>query len=226
LLGKVPNLGQKIAGKSIPLEKFVARKARKFQSQNSRLVLPALEVAYLFLAITHAPRHVIVTRMLPDVNRALDEIHKHEKNPKRYYPEHGGEASFWDDWALVLFLKGVCLRYVAYPDADAELDPDEVVTIPKEEAEKAAEAAFRKVFEIGPKIELDHHLVYHSHYELGRLLACQGKTDAARAEFDLVLSGKTLEVGPSGRKGKYSMENALHMRTHAANDALHQAHRL
>jgi hypothetical protein len=43
-------------------------------------------------------------------------------------------------------------------------------------------------------------------YEYGRLLRCQGKTDEAREQFELVLSGKTLEVGPSGRKGKYSME--------------------
>ena len=27
-------------------------------------------------------------------------------------------------------------------------------------------------------------------------------------------------MGPSGKKGKYSMENALHMRTHAAMDVL------
>ena len=43
-------------------------------------------------------------------------------------------------------------------------------------------------------------------YELGRLLACQGNIESARHEFELVLSGKPLEVGTSGRKGKYSME--------------------
>lgn len=43
-------------------------------------------------------------------------------------------------------------------------------------------------------------------YELGRLLACQGKTEEAKHEFELVLSGNYLEVGASGRKGKYSLE--------------------
>jgi predicted ester cyclase len=59
-------------------------------------------------------------------------------------------------------------------------------------------------------------------YELGRLLVCQGDHDSARKEFELVISGKHLEVGPSGKKvrmlpfiystadtrfkGKYSME--------------------
>jgi hypothetical protein len=43
-------------------------------------------------------------------------------------------------------------------------------------------------------------------YECGRLLACQGELDAARHEFELVLSGKPLEVGPSGKKSRYSLE--------------------
>ena len=42
------------------------------------------------------------------------------------------------------------------------LDPTEVVAIGKAEAEKEAEYAFRLVIEHGPKIELDHHLVYHT----------------------------------------------------------------
>lgn len=32
----------------------------------------------------------------------------------------------------------------------------------KEESAKRAVAAFKAVFECGPKIELDHHLVYHA----------------------------------------------------------------
>ena len=32
----------------------------------------------------------------------------------------------------------------------------------KEESAKRAVAAFEAVFECGPKIELDHHLVYHA----------------------------------------------------------------
>ena len=63
---------------------------------------------------------------------------------------------------------------------------------------------------------------------------------AAKDQFDLVLSGQALGVNTAGRKGKYSMEvrglhisfilssfncviksqQALHMRTHAAIDAL------
>ncbi|KAJ7094894.1 hypothetical protein C8R43DRAFT_852355, partial [Mycena crocata] len=60
------------------------------------------------------------------------------------------------------FLEGVCLRYVAFPDPDAVLDPTEVPHVPQAEAAAGAKAAFEAVFEHGPKIELDHHLVYHA----------------------------------------------------------------
>ncbi|XP_006464184.1 hypothetical protein AGABI2DRAFT_194724 [Agaricus bisporus var. bisporus H97] len=217
IMKKVPELRQRIAGKSIPLEKFVARKARKFLQQGNRLALPALELSYIFLGIAHAPREVIVNKMLPEIEKLLTKLDTHKSDSKKY---EGG--SYWDDYCLAHFLQGVCLRYAAYPDPDAVLDPNETLKIPKEEAATKSEEAFRHVLENGPKITLDHHIVYYTHYELGRLLACQGHHDAARNEFELVTSGKYLEVGPSGRKGKYSMENALQMRCHAALDAIHQ----
>ncbi|KAJ7200812.1 hypothetical protein GGX14DRAFT_466162 [Mycena pura] len=215
LMERVPGLRQKIAGKSIPLEKFVARKARKFLAQDGRLALPALEMSYVFLAIAHAPRRIVETRMLPSVRALLDPLTK--PNAEKTYG-----TGYWDDLCLARFLEGVCLRYIAFPDPDAVLDPKETPSVSRDEAAEGAKAAFLAVFENGPKIELDHHLVYHAHYEYGRLMACLGDEAEARKQFDLVLSGKYLEVGPSGRKGRYSMENALTMRTHAAADALHQ----
>ncbi|KAF8632740.1 hypothetical protein AX15_001709 [Amanita polypyramis BW_CC] len=161
----VPGLRQKVAGKSIPLEKLVARKARKFQSQRNRLMLPGLELAYTFFAISYAPRSVLTDRMLPEVYRALDKLKQYSGangkggNEKEY---EGDGIGYWDDYCLAKFLEGVCLRYVAYPDRDAKVDPDEPVSIPQEEAETKSVAAFRFIFENGPKIELDHHIVYHA----------------------------------------------------------------
>ncbi|KAF7427802.1 hypothetical protein PC9H_007018 [Pleurotus ostreatus] len=246
LMEKVPGLRQRIAGKSIPLEKFIARKARKFQQQGHRLLLPALELSYVFLGIAHAPRKVITDKILVEVRRVLGEMEgryayedttvaggkakgaEGEPKKRRSVSEYeGGTAEFWDDYCLAKFLEGVCLRYVAYPDPDAALDPAEVPSIPKEEAEKAATQAFETVFENGMKIELDHYLVYHAHYELGRLLTCQGDVHGARKHLDLVLSGKTLTLRKYHThlffrvlQGKYSMENALNIRAHAALEAL------
>ncbi|KAJ7200809.1 hypothetical protein GGX14DRAFT_371842, partial [Mycena pura] len=106
------------------------------------------------------------------------------------------------------FLEGVCLRYIAFPDPDTVLDPKETPSVSRDEAAEGAKVAFLAVFENGPKIELDHHLVYHARayafflfrsaymrrlaildYEYGRLMACVGDEAEARKQFDLVLSG-------------------------------------
>jgi tetratricopeptide (TPR) repeat protein len=215
LMEAVPSLRQRIAGKSIPLEKFVARKSRKFTAQSNRLILPALEIAYLFLAIAHAPRSILTSKMIPETDKALEELKARGEKSEGY----------WDDWCLATFLRGVCLRYVACPDPDAVLGEEEGEERDgwtKERAGREAREAFEGVFKHGTKIELDHHLVYYAHYELGRLLVCLGDIDAGRRHFEMVLSGKPLEVKYSNRKGKYSMENALHMRTFAAVEALKQ----
>lgn len=48
-------------------------------------------------------------------------------------------------------------------------------------------------------------------YEYGRLLACTGDVEGAKHQFELVLSGKHLEVNAAGKKGKYSLEVGLHI---------------
>ncbi|KAL1748304.1 hypothetical protein HDZ31DRAFT_79835 [Schizophyllum fasciatum] len=264
LMNRVPALRQRIAGKSIPLEKLVARKARKYTTHHHRLVLPALELAYLFLGIAHAPRQVLVGKMLPEVwaaarmlglrgvaeeasvanvtdtaaqqsfaignslatgttaangsAEATADAEMRTVNMAELARNYG--KGFWDDLVLVRFLEGVCLRYVAYPDPDAVVDAVATPGSGVADAAEKARTAFENVFSYGPQVELDHHLVYHAHYELGRLLACTGDTAGARRQFELVLSGKHLEVNAAGRKGRYSMEKALMMRTHAAMEAL------
>lgn len=108
---EVPKLRQRIAGKSIPLEKFVARKARKCEAQGGRLLLPALEIAYILHAVSRAPRSVIAEQMLPLVEAALAELKQYERSPEKY----GKGSEFWDDWCLARHLEGACLRYIAYP---------------------------------------------------------------------------------------------------------------
>lgn len=101
----------------------MARKARKCQSQNGRLALPALELAYLFLAIAHAPKQVILEKMLPLVDVQLAELRAHAKDTKKYgllpgsgsgsasektAGARGGKAGvgYWDDWCLTRFFGG------------------------------------------------------------------------------------------------------------------------
>ncbi|KAH9837579.1 uncharacterized protein C8Q71DRAFT_753294 [Rhodofomes roseus] len=219
LMEQVPTLRQRIAGKSIPLEKLVARKARKFQEQKGRLALAALEFGYLFLCIEHAPRTVILSHMLPQTDALLAELQGHRDRPTAY------DGYFWDDWCLAQFLRGVCLRYVAYPDADTVPD-DAELPMSQADAERDAVLAFEAVFADGDKIALDHYLNYFAHFEYGRLLACKRDKAGAREHLELVMSGKSLEGPGVHRKGKYSMENGLHVRTHAALEALDRKDRL
>jgi Protein of unknown function (DUF3808) len=123
LMTEVPKLRQRIAGKSIPLEKFVARKARKCEAQAGRLVLPALELVYILHAVSRAPRPVIAQQMLPLIEGVLAELGRYVGKPEEYAANAKGQRSaagsgagaFWDDWCLARHLEGACLRYIAYP---------------------------------------------------------------------------------------------------------------
>ena len=81
--------------------------------------MPALEFGYNFLAIAHAPQSVIVGRMLPLIEEQLQKLDVAKEKPESYGYQDGktpGDAGqYWDDIALCRFLKGVCLRYMAYP---------------------------------------------------------------------------------------------------------------
>ena len=119
----------------------MARKARKFIAQGHRLALAGLEIAYIFHGIAHAPRSVIVTKMLPEVDKALERLgvlvevqereaefdekpavaanvksEKQKNEKERKEKEYAaGKGGYWDDYCLALFLRGVCMRYIAYP---------------------------------------------------------------------------------------------------------------
>lgn len=199
LISKTPDLMQRIAGKSIPLEKFAARKAKKFQEQG-RLLLPALEFSYIYHCISNAPRYVLADEHLVDISQNMRAIHEAENDPSSYF---GGEDEYWDDFCLAHFLRAVTLKYIAHPETHAKARPRES-PIPIEEAEEQAEMSLKKVISNGTKLTTDHYLIYFAHYELGRLYAAMGRREAAKEEFNLILSGKNL--GDKGRKGKYSMQ--------------------
>lgn len=107
----VPDLMQRIAGKSIPLEvsssvgqaaircspqfvfsqKFVARRARKFVAQGNRLTLPGIELAYVLNCLGLSPRFILFDEHLDQVSSVLAELHQ-IKDPASY----GKGDEFWD----------------------------------------------------------------------------------------------------------------------------------
>ena len=50
--------------------------------------------------------------MLPQVDIVLTRLSQSKDDINGYI---GGRESYWDDFCLGMFLKGVCMRYVAYP---------------------------------------------------------------------------------------------------------------
>ncbi|KAG8947808.1 hypothetical protein FRC04_010294 [Tulasnella sp. 424] len=203
---QVPGSMKKIAGKHIPVEKFVSRKSKKFLSQGNRLLHPTLEFCYMVGGMSHTPRTVFVSTIIPSLTQSLSTLASHSSKPSSY----GNGTGYWDDYALAQLLNGACHRYVAYPNQDAIETEEEKklveATISKEAASKKAEESLKWVVENGTKIELDHQLVYTAHLELGRLYSCFGDIEGARRELELVNSGKPLEVNAAGRKGKYSLQ--------------------
>lgn len=209
---RVPTLTQKIAGKSIPMEKFVARKSKKFTTYG-RLLLPGLEFAYVYHCLSNAPRYILCDEALVMVSDALADLHDVE-DPSQYYS--GDE--YYDDLCLAHFLRGVCLKFIACPEKHSKVRPKES-PIPEQEAAEQAEISFKTVLEHGHQLKLDHWLVYFAHYELGRLYAGTGRIAEAKEQLNLVLSQKVLE-DKSGRKGKYSLQNMVHLRANGALNAI------
>lgn len=220
LMAKVPGLMRRIAGKSIPMEKFVARKAHKFNTQG-RLLLPALEFSYIYHCMSNAPQYALADTHLVTISDTLASLTEYESSPESY-PD-GGAAAFWDDLCLAHFLRGVVLRYIAHPEPHSKLDASTAASleIPTQEAEEQAALSFRAVLSHGHRITTDHYLIYFSHYELGRLLADMGRTDEARKELEAVLSGRMLE-DKGVRKGnhKYGMQNMALLRSNGALNGL------
>jgi len=59
--------------------------------------------------------------MLPRVDEAIGVLKEHEEKPEEYYVgeekvvQERGFNGYWDDYCLAHFLRGVCLRFIAYP---------------------------------------------------------------------------------------------------------------
>jgi hypothetical protein len=71
-------------------QKFCSRKARKFESQGQKLFLPGLELAYVFGALTHTPRGLLLGKHLPRIDRMLGKLDK--VSPEDY----GTGSEYWD----------------------------------------------------------------------------------------------------------------------------------
>ncbi|RUS82422.1 hypothetical protein EGW08_009810 [Elysia chlorotica] len=145
LFAEVPRLKQRIAGKSIPFEKFAVAKSQRYFSQGNYLILPALELIYVWNGFNILGKNQeLLERMLVDIEATLTDIASkansgESKNGKFYY----------DNYCLALLLKGVCLRH--------------------RDQHFQAEQCFQEVVDSEKRLRYDHYLIPYSLVELAIL---------------------------------------------------------
>uniref|UniRef100_A0AAV2KIH0 Tetratricopeptide repeat protein 39B n=1 Tax=Knipowitschia caucasica TaxID=637954 RepID=A0AAV2KIH0_KNICA len=153
LFRQVEGLKQRLAGKSIPTEKFAVRKSRRYKSSSPvPLVLPALEMMYVWNGFTIVGKRPDFTEALLVTIETAETQLREDPNPSEFHP---------DDSCLVQMLKGLCLKHLGRP--------------------LQAELCFTQVLSSERTIRYDHFLVPFTLYELGLLYKQQGDYSRAAA---------------------------------------------
>ncbi|XP_053321905.1 tetratricopeptide repeat protein 39B isoform X2 [Spea bombifrons] len=151
LFRQVESLKQRIAGKSIPTEKFAVRKSRRYASSNPvKLILPALEMMYVWNGFTIVGKRSDLTESLLVTVENAETALQNEKDQTEY---------FTDDQCLVQLLKGLCLKHLGRL--------------------LQAELCFNQVIQSEKRVKYDHYLLPFTYYELGLLYKQQGDKDKA-----------------------------------------------
>ena len=94
-------------------QKLAGRKARKFDAQGKTLFLPAMELAYVFGALGHTPRHALLSKTVPRIDKMLAKLEA--SSPEKY----GNGHQYWDDYCLGHFLRGVANFAARYQPLEA-----------------------------------------------------------------------------------------------------------
>uniref|UniRef100_A0A8B9HII6 Tetratricopeptide repeat protein 39B n=1 Tax=Astyanax mexicanus TaxID=7994 RepID=A0A8B9HII6_ASTMX len=151
LFRQVEGLKQRLAGKSIPTEKFAVRKSRRYSAEKPvKLIIPALEMMYVWNGFTIVGKRADATESLLITIEKAEEQLRTDPNPSEFHP---------DDQCLVQMLKGLCLKHLGRL--------------------LQAELCFTQVLSSEKRILYDHYLVPFTLYELGLLYKQQG--DFAKA---------------------------------------------
>nr|XP_057921547.1 tetratricopeptide repeat protein 39B-like isoform X2 [Doryrhamphus excisus]XP_057921548.1 tetratricopeptide repeat protein 39B-like isoform X2 [Doryrhamphus excisus] len=151
LFREVDGLRMRMAGKSIPTEKFAAKKAQRYTSSKPvKLAVPALEMMYVWNGFTIVGKRADLTEsILETLHKAEDDL-KYNPDPSEYH---------LDDQCVVQLLKGLCLRQLGHLDQ--------------------AEICFNRVIASESDLRYDTYLVPFTMYELGLLHKQRGDIDKA-----------------------------------------------
>jgi len=101
LLKSVPSMTQRIAGKSLPIEKFAVRKVKRFLAQGNRLILPGYELMYVWngFSVLGTNPSELIPPVLRRIDATLDSLSQ-------------SSPSYQEDRSLCLLLTGICHKYL------------------------------------------------------------------------------------------------------------------
>jgi Protein of unknown function (DUF3808) len=107
LMREAPTYKQRIAGKSLPMEKFVVKKTERFFTQDRFLVVPALELMYVWNMFKLLRKSfTLADNVLKIIEKNIYEVEKGSLKGGRFELENR---------ALLYLLKGACLRHMKSP---------------------------------------------------------------------------------------------------------------
>lgn len=98
LMLEVPAYRQKIAGKSLPMEKFMAGRSIRYKKQNNRLVLPLIELMYIWNMFKFIGKNY---QMADSILQIID-------GELAMLAEPSTDLYYADNRALCLLLRGSC----------------------------------------------------------------------------------------------------------------------
>lgn len=175
LMMQVPTYKQRIAGKSLPMEKFVIKRTERYFAQKKNLILPIFELMYVWnLFRIIGKRQDLILNIFKRIEGMERELKTASKN--EYYA---------DNKALLLLLKGACLRQMQHP--------------------LQSEECLRRVLQLEKSVKEDTYLFPYATVELALLAQNQGDTQLAIG---------FLEDAKKNYTG-YLLESRLHFRIHS-----------
>ncbi|XP_015212258.1 tetratricopeptide repeat protein 39A isoform X1 [Lepisosteus oculatus] len=190
LFRQVPGLKQKIAGKSLPTEKFAIRKARRYLAENhTPLPAPPLEMMYIWNGFTVIGKHRDLTE---GMLKTLDEAQK------KMEPNSTSDYTI-DDQCLMSLLKGLCLKHLGYHEE--------------------AEHYFTLVLCNETQIRYDHYLVPNALLEHGLLCMELGRKEegiklleTAKQNYkNYSMESRThFRIQAALQKARLTVENGVH----------------
>ncbi|KAI3648476.1 hypothetical protein MP228_006330 [Amoeboaphelidium protococcarum] len=192
----VPQLMQRIAGRRIPIEKFVNRKTRKYFAQKQRLFLPAFEMMLIWGAFHYMPTELLQVAA-QQVEQELESMDKITSSGTQL---SNGYDYYQDDVALGHYMLAVIRR--SLKDYRASLLEFDVVIAQRQ------------------SIKLDHYIIAYAYYDRAVLYLLQfteanSNTDDAEKKQYLKNAKSDLEMALKSSK-KISLENSLNLRVHFA----------